>query len=126
MAISFRATGYSSDFRRPVSQDLRLDLNGNLETVSGGQEVIQRIISNLLYEKGEDIFDTEFGVDYNELFQIQTRNRELFLSILRSHIVAVDGVQDAVLEDAVVDTDTRSLKVSATVTTDYGQIQLSL
>ena len=108
----------------------RLDADGDMLFGRGAVDfyensaegVAQCVRTRLALWRGQWFIDTSAGTPW--LQEILGR-REAVEVILRSRILETPGVRELSAFEAIFDPETRRMKVSATIVTDYGEIELA-
>lgn len=107
----------------PITHDL-VYTDGDLELVSGKEEIAQRVKVTLLTQLTEWAFDQDFGVPYREEILIKNFDLDAIqarLTAVMAGVSGVTGVRDLTLS---VDALTRELTVSAILDTEEGETEL--
>ena len=102
------------------TQDLSLDAQGNLATVSGQDEIEDRVNSSILLYRGEDIWNLQFGIDYEAFNALSPLDRSFLSSSIIGHILSLEGVSGASVQSEMLDANTRALNLSIQVETNSG------
>ena len=119
----------SYDFRagsnRPSSHDIRLDSRGNLALVTGQEEIRERVTCGLIFRRGENPYDTTYGIDHAYLAQRPAHERPLIGSTIAAWIRRRPGVTSASVRETTLDRVTRQLSVSFDIETAEGTFIIS-
>lgn len=99
--------------------------NGKIETISGIDEIRQRVIIALSIHRGELFQNEEFGVDYTKNVMGRSTDDPVMIAEFTRVILSVTGVTG--LSNLLLkrQTGTRILSLSAQITTTQGNIDLA-
>lgn len=100
-----------------VSGDL-VFVDGVLQTISGTEEVAQRIRLSCLTHAGEWFLDADFGVPWRERILVHNPNLTLIEGLLRAEINGVPGVVRINRFSLDYDPSARTLSAEYEVTVD--------
>ena len=96
--------------------------HGDLDFMQDTPEAVaQNVMTRLALWRGRWFIDTQDGTPW--LQQILGKHEAVDV-VLRSRILETPGVTSIDSFEAVLDPDTRSLSINATISTRYGQTQL--
>lgn len=101
------------------SGDLAL-VNGDLVTVTGVDEIAQRVRVRLRLFAGEWFLAPDQGVPYFDRILGQKISKAALLSILREQVLACPGIASIATLEADVDSARRSVSVTLSATTTDG------
>ncbi len=97
---------------------------GQLQTVTGKEEIKNRIICNLMVYIGENFTDTTFGTDYhNNVFGHDVADI-VMISTLQESILNTRGVVSVEAFNLTLDSS-RTAQLTAVVLTTDGQVELT-
>ena len=91
MAYTTYALKEFKDSNGNVYQDIYLDSNGNIATVSDEYAIIETIKTNISLWLGEYIYNTGIGVDYSNILG-EVINEPFLYSELKNAVMRVYGV----------------------------------
>ena len=120
MARSLQCIDFDPQTGRVIGQDIRLDSRGILATVNGLEETRERVTAALQFQRGENPYDTTYGLDYAGLGSRPAAERQLLTGVVQEYIRARQHVIEAEVTDFVLDS-MRRLTMRITIDTDYGQ-----
>jgi hypothetical protein len=97
--------------------------NGELQVVDGNPGKAQRIRSRLLSVKGEWFLDPNFGVDYHNLVWVKLTPHPIIAAHIQQQALLSADPGDVISEfDMVLDSATRTLRISISVEASNGTI----
>jgi hypothetical protein len=100
--------------------------NGAASVVEGADATGQRIYVKLRTFRGEHFLDNRAGLPYHDRILVRGANEPDLIQIYTQGILSVPGVESVDrLELEVGDSDDRTLRVDADVTTNEGEISLT-
>lgn len=120
MARGIRTFDFNSD-GTVARHDIRLDSSGNMATVDALNEVQDRVSSSILLYQGEDVWDLNFGIDYQALAELSPLDRSQIPAAILSHVLAREGVRSAEILRESIDPETRVFSLAIRITTEHGQ-----
>lgn len=88
----------------------------------GAEAVAQNVRSRLLLLQEEWFLDLDAGVPYFQKIAVRPADLAYTSATLKQTILETDGVADVTSFDMTLDDITRKLTITATVTTDTGDI----
>lgn len=112
------------DLRLDEAGDLALE-SGDLVTVSGVEEIAQRLRIRLRLFRGEWLLDEAAGVPYWEQILGHKLSRAALLTIIRDQILACPGVLDVLSLDASQGAGSRDVRLAFTASTEAGEVSES-
>ena len=104
----------------PVTNDIVIDADGNLETIEGSEEVAQHIWTSLDAPRGTDPIDPEFGLPYLELIFVKDPNLSAISDVILSVIVDRSDIIELSFFEMVFNPRARTLDVEFEVVTTEG------
>lgn len=107
-----------------TTHDLILDADGDLETVSGADEVVQRVRITFRCWAPEYQFDTSFGVPYRSLILRRNPDISEVDARLRAIAVRVPGINRLISSRPVFDADAREYSSRLVLDTIYGPVSV--
>lgn len=108
----------------PVAGDLDLS-KGTPALVDGKDAIAQKIAIRLRFFKGEWFLDKRLGVPYFQQIFVKGTRLAVIAALLRKAISTTPGVVSVPVFSVSLDSRTRALTTSFTVTTDLGDIDFS-
>ncbi len=102
-----------------------LIVNGGPVLVEGADAIGQRIYMKLRTFRGEHFLDQRAGLPYHDRILIRGANEADLFQIYQDGILSVPGVET--VDKLVIDfgdSDTRTLRVTADITTTEGEVSL--
>lgn len=110
------------------SYDISFDISGNLNLVSGIDEIIQDITTNILMVKGEWFIDIDAGIDYfGVVFQRSSTRTAVDAEFVKA-IENTTGVVRIISYSSVVDRSNRGLTITfnaSTTSGDTGELEVA-
>ena len=100
--------------------DISFDLAGNLNLVSGIDEIIQDITTNLYLVKGEGFINIDAGVDYFGTVFVKGTTRSAIDEEFVRAIENTTGVTRIISYSSNIKRSTRELDINFNVATTYG------
>ena len=88
MARSLQCIDFDPQTGRVIGQDIRLDSRGILATVNGLEETRERVTAALQFQRGENPYDTTYGLDYAGLGSRPAAERQLLTGVVQEYIRA--------------------------------------
>lgn len=108
----------------PLTNDLVFE-NGSLSTISGDEEIRQKVEFVLRTQLGEWSFDTAFGVPYLEEILIKDFDLDQIKARLTAILAAVEGVTEVTELTLTLDEGDRILRVNGRVDTRGGRAEFA-
>ena len=102
-------------------QDLRLDDRGNLVVVRGVDDVRERVIEALRFQRGSWWLAASKGVPYRASIFVRPAFASTLSRIVGQTLLDVPGVAAVNNVDVSIDRVTRRMSYTADVTTDTGE-----
>lgn len=106
--------------RRLIDNDYSFG-NGQLDIISGKDELLQKCKTTLMQIRGEWFLDYRDGVAWGDILSHKTNVNGL-ASLIRKTILRLKGVTD--IPDINVDIDDRHAYVTVKINTDFGLVDL--
>lgn len=106
--------------RRLIDNDYSFG-NGQLDIISGKDELLQKCKTTLMQIRGEWFLDYRDGVAWGDILSHKTNVTGL-ASLIRKTILRLKGVTD--IPDINVDIDDRYAYVTVKINTDFGLVDL--
>lgn len=97
--------------------------NGEIDTVTDEEEILQRVWIALNTGRGEWAFDTDFGFPYRQLTERRGVDKVLIEGMVRSVIEPITGAES--IRAIEIEHDALTKVMTITVDTDYGIVEVS-
>lgn len=104
----------------PNTGDIEIDNLNNIKMIEGSGEVKQRTELSLKTNKGEWVFNLDFGISWLDYFNNRISQEKLIQEITRT-LQDDDAIEDIDYVNIVEDEDSRSLKVDFQCTLTNGE-----
>lgn len=104
------------------SHDLVLTQAGGLVFINGPDKVLQDVKIRLLAYLGDWFLDSSYGIPYFESILVKNPDRIMIESLLRVHIVAVNGVRRVNALNLAIDHTQRTAKILFEFESDWGTL----
>lgn len=108
-----------------LNDDLHLDVNGNIATADGLEGLRQKVRQKLRLFQGEWFLDITAGVPYFQDVFVRQTTAGLVAQILNNEILEEPETVEITTFTADINPDTRTFSYAATVSTVFGDMEVT-
>lgn len=91
---------------------------GRMRVLSGVDAVLQSVVRELRFPRGDWFLNPSEGVDYTAVFNAQSP--QAAARVVRTHVLGIEDVSDARVEIVDFDPSTRTLTLDIEIDTPFG------
>ena len=102
--------------------ELELDEEGNIKTIEGAEALSQDLQSELKLYKGEDTFDTEKGIDWNDDILGIMGGEDYIREQISRVILDNEEVVEIIEQNITKDIENNKIEITNKINSIYGEL----